>query len=196
VKRETAVLCGLLMGTGCEQLGPVAAKFVPPLEAVNEEWAAIQMECEPAIATPAPRGCVLGRIACGDQVEGHSGAGKRRWNDRFYTGAKCTPQHQDYELAPEVAYRLRLPANTEATVELISDCGDLDLFGIRWEDKSSCPSALHYDRIPECEMDTSPRGGRIRLSSVGKDITYLVGVDGKKGVSGNYRISVQCRAYR
>ena len=36
----------------------------------------------------------------------------------------------------------------------------------------------------------------IKLSSVGKDITYLVGVDGKKGASGNYRIMVQCRTYR
>jgi len=163
---------------------------------MNEEWTAQQMDCEPPIATPPTRNCVVGRIACGDTVEGNTSAGKQRYNDRFFVGAKCTPMRMDYELASEINYRLRLPANTEATVKLISDCGDLDLYAFRWEDKSSCPSNLHYDRILECEMDTSPRGGEIKLSSVGKDGNYLVGVDGKKGATGNYRISVQCRTYR
>jgi hypothetical protein len=186
----------LLLVAACDRLGPVAAKFIPPLESMNEEWAAKQMDCEPPIATPRTRNCVIGRIACGDTVEGHSAAGKKRYNDRFWTGAKCTPRRMDYELAPEVTYKLRLPPNTEATVELIADCGDLDLFAFRWEHKTSCPSNLHYDRILECEMDTTPRGGRVKLTSIGKDINYLVGVDGKKGATGNYRISVQCRNYR
>lgn len=180
----------------CDRLGPLAAKFIPPLEAMNEEWAAKQMECAPPIATPAVHNCVVGRLSCGDTVEGYSGAGKARYGDRFFVGAKCTPMRQDYELAPEVNYRLKLPPDTEATVELISDCGDLDLYAFRWEHKSACPTAKHYDRILECEMDTTPRGGRVKLTSIQKPVNYLVGVDGKKGAIGNYRLSVQCRKYR
>ena len=42
-------------------------------------------------------------------------------------------------------------------------------------------------------MDDSKRGGKIRLNSVMKPATYLIGVDGKKGAVGNYRLSVECR---
>ena len=67
------------------------------------------------------------------------------------------------------------------------------LFGFRWEEKGSCPTDKHFQRIGECEMDDTKRGGTIKLNSVKKPITYLIGVDGKKGAVGNYRLSVQCR---
>jgi len=187
----------LLFLAGCNALGEFAAKFIPPLERVNEDWAPPQMECEPRIATTTPRQCIASQIACGDTVEGHSAAGKKKWGDEFYRGAKCVPSSYNYDAAPEMTYRLKLKPNQEAIVKLISDCGDLDLFGFRWEDKDlECPAARHYGRIAECEMEDTPRGGAIKLTAVNKPVNFLVGVDGKKGATGNYRISVTCRQNR
>ena len=45
-------------------------------------------------------------------------------------------------------------------------------------------------------MDDTIRGGKITLNSVNKPVTYLVGVDGKKGAVGNYRLSGECRRGR
>ncbi len=194
--RIALLLPMVLLAVSCDFLGRTAAKFIPALEKANEEWAPPQMDCESNIPTQKPRRCVAGRIACGDIVEGHSGAGEGRWSDTFYGGAKCVPRKHRYDASPEMTYRFKLQPNTEAIVELVSDCADLDVFGFRWEEKGTCPSDRHYERIPECEMDDSPRGGRIKLTAVNKPVTYLVGVDGKRGAVGNYRLSVTCRQNR
>ncbi len=194
--RALLLLPGLLLAVSCDSMGRLAAKFIPAMERLNEEWAPPQMDCESNIPTQKPMRCVAGRIACNDVVEGYSGAGERHYTDKFYGGAKCVPRKHRYDVAPEMIYRLKLQPNTEAIVELVSDCADLDVFGFRWEEKGTCPKDRHYERIPECEMDDSPRGGRIKLNAVNKPVTYLVGVDGKKGAVGNYRLSVTCRQSR
>lgn len=186
----------ILLSVSCDFLGRNLAKFIPALEKTNEDWAPPQMECDTNIPTRSPTSCVAGRIRCGDIIEGHSNAGSKRWNDTFYRGAKCVPTNNGYGQAPEMTYRLKLKPNTEAIVTLVSDCADLDVFGFRWEEKGTCPSNRHYERILECEMDATKRGGKIKLNSVTKPVTYLVGVDGKKGAVGNYRLSVECRQSR
>jgi hypothetical protein len=186
----------VLLCVSCDFLGRNLARFIPALEKTNEDWAPAQMDCESTIPTQRPTSCVAGRIACGDIVEGYSGAGDKRWNDTFWRGNRCTTIAGGYGKAPEMTYRLKLPPNTRAVVKLVSDCVDLDVFGMRWEEKGTCPANRHAERIAECEMDDSPRGGAISLNSTTKPITYLVGVDGKKGAIGNYRLSVQCQKGR
>lgn len=189
-----ALLMPLVMLTmSCDFVGRTMAKFIPALEKTNEDWAPPQMDCESNIPTRSPTRCVAGKIRCGDIIEGHSAAGKKRWDDAFYRGAKCVPASHGYTAAPEMTYRLKLEPHTDAVVTLVSDCADLDLFGFRWEEKGSCPTNKHYQRIGECEMDDTKRGGKIKLNSVMKPATYLIGVDGKKGAVGNYRLSVECR---
>lgn len=194
--RLAALLPLVLLSVSCDFLGRNLAKFIPALEKTNEDWAPPQMECDNNIPTQKPTRCVAGRIACGDIIEGHSGAGDKKWNDTFWRGAKCVPTNHGYGKAPEMVYRLKLKPNTEAIVSLVSDCADLDVFGFRWEEKGSCPSNRHYERILECELDDTPRGGKIKLNSVTKPVTYLIGVDGKKGAVGNYRLAVECRRGR
>jgi len=154
------------------------------------------MQCETNIATPKQRRCGSQTLSCGSIVEGYSGAGEGRWSDTFYHRARCVPTKHGYGKAPEMTYRLKLEPNQEAIVTLVSDCADLDLFGFRWEEKGTCPKDRHGERILECEMDDTKRGGQIKLNSVNKAVNYLVGVDGKKGAEGNYRISVACRTNR
>ena len=45
-------------------------------------------------------------------------------------------------------------------------------------------------------MDDSAGSGTVLGTAVDKPYTYLVGVDGKKGAVGNYRLTVTCRIYR
>ena len=192
-----AVLLPLIsFSMSCDFLGRNLAKFIPALEKTNEDWAPPQMQCDSNIPTRKPRECVAGPIRCGDIIEGHSGVGEKRWNDDFWRGSRCVPANNGYADSPEMVYRLKLPTNREAIVTLVSDCADLDVFGFRWEEKATCPSNRHAERINECEMDATARGGKIKLSSVKKPVTYLVGIDGKKGAVGNYRLSVECRQGR
>jgi hypothetical protein len=45
-------------------------------------------------------------------------------------------------------------------------------------------------------MSTKRGGGTIRITSVDKPESHLIIVDGKKGVTGNFRLSVKCTTYR
>ena len=80
-------------------------------------------------------------------------------------------------------------------MRLDSNCEDLDLFAIGW-DETTCPDAKHSNRIAECEMTTKPGGGSLVLTTVNRPQVFLVGVDGKQGASGNFRLSLGCSLYR
>jgi hypothetical protein len=86
-----------------------------------------------------------------------------------------------------------LPPQTQAIAKLDSDCVDLDVFAMMWNDRDDvCPKPQHARRIGECQMDISPRGGKVTMTAVNKPVTYLVGITGKQGVRGNFRLSIQC----
>ncbi len=189
-------MLSLLLLSGCSDLGPTLARVVPALEVLDPELAAEPVECDPPIPTPSPnRTGVVGTLSCGDVVEGNTSVGNSIWNDQFYVhSAYCTPAVHYYDQAPEVIYRLQVPPNNEATVRLDSNCVDLDVSMVAWQDQQTVPNDKHS--IAECQMDDSSGSGTVLGTAVDKPYTYLVGVDGKKGAVGNYRLTVTCRIYR
>ena len=40
------------------------------------------------------------------------------------------------------------------------------------------------------------RGGYMTITTVEKPETYLIGVDGKQGAHGNFRLAIECSTYR
>ncbi len=185
----------LLLMMSCDWMGPTVARMIPALEVIDPELAAEPVECDEPIPTRRPGGdCVVGTLACGDVIEGYTGVGNSSWGDDFYGNAFCTPANHYYDQSPEVVYRIEVPANTEASVRLDSNCVDLDIAMIAWQDKTSCPH--ERNPIAECQMDDSKGSGTVKGTAVDKPYTYLVAVDGKKGVKGNFRLTVECRIYR
>ncbi len=186
----------VLLATGCDDLGRNAAKVFPVLEKVNEDYAEPSIDCDPAYPTPSPRSNgIVGTLTCGSVIEGNTSGGTKLWGEDFYQAAHCSVERDQWEQAPELIYRLNVPADLEAEVKLVSDCVDLDLVGVSWAD-DRIPKPEHGRSISQCDMDISRKGGKLRLNAVGKDWVYLVGVDGKGGVSGNFRLSVKCYTFR
>lgn len=180
---------------GCDDLGRNAAKVFPVLEKVDEDLAEPSVPCEPPFSSPAARNGIIADLTCGSVVEGNNTTGSKLWGDDFYQAAFCTPERNQYDNAPEDIYRLKVPSDYEAEVTLVTDCAELDLVGVSWQERS-VPQAAHKGSINQCDMDTTRKGGRLRLNAVGKDWYYLVGVDGKGGAMGNYRLKVKCYTFR
>ncbi|NOY25050.1 MAG: hypothetical protein GXP62_04170 [Oligoflexia bacterium] len=179
----------------CDDLGRNAAKIFPFLEKVDEDLAEPTVVCDPPFSSPTPRNGIVADIGCGSVVEGNNSTGSRVWGDSFYQTVFCTPQRNQYDNSPEDIYRLKVPSDYEAEVTLVSDCVDLDLVGVSWQERS-IPGAEHRGAISQCDMDTSRKGGKLRLNAVGRDWYYLVGIDGKGGATGNYRLKVKCYTFR
>ena len=183
---------------GCDDVGHIAAKAIPALEHVDPSWGAPKVDCEAQRPPPKPRrGCVMETISCGDIIEGTTKGGKNHFGDTFYTQGTFTPQHNDYELSPEAIYQLKLDPNVKADIRMDSNCAELDLFAMAW-DKTTCPNEKHAElfRGRESEFDDYPGGGSVVLTTVDRAQNYLVGVDGKYGEAGNFRLTINCYLYR
>jgi len=194
-----AVLALITLGCGNCGLnaGRKAAKVVPALEKVNEDYATEPVDCGEDYPTPTPRNNgIMGTIECGGEVEGNNRKGNMNWGDDFYQKAFCTPQRNDYEDSPEAVYELIVPANVQAEVQLTTDCVDLDLVSVGWQDTKDVPLLKHHNRIRECEFDDKPGSGHLTLLTVDRAQRFLIGVDGKYGEVGNFRLSVKCSTYR
>ncbi|MDP6933309.1 MAG: hypothetical protein QGG40_10355 [Myxococcota bacterium] len=182
--------------TGCSDCRTIMSSTIPALQSAGPEFQYEPIQCDTDIATPAPKQCIVKTLACGDTVEGNTKVGHSKWGDDFYQKTFCTPQRHDYDESPEIVYALEVPADVEATVRMDSDCADLDVVAVSWNDTKQCPRTEHHIRINECEMDTSVGNGYVRMTTVTKAQTYLVGVDGKNGATGNFRLTVRCTTYR
>ena len=182
---------------GCDSIGPFAAKFVPILEKLNEEWAPIAVDCSPMYSSRTPKNCITRELKCGDEVQGNNRMGRSTFDDDFYRSATCYAiSPPGGHAGPEMVYRLRVPARHNAYAKLVSDCGDLDVFAMRWNDKElECPKARHAARVGECQSDTTPRGGTVRMSATQSEETYLIAVDGKGGAEGNFHLTIECDAF-
>ena len=150
--------------------------------------------CEDEVATPAPSGCAMATIACGETIQGNNDAGAFVFDDDFYQGKYCTPQRNRYSESPEAVYMLNVPGDIKAVVTLTSECEDLDIAAISWNESDRCPTTQH--NIAECEMDTHSGGGSVTMTTVTRAQNYLLIVDGKKGVTGNFELKVECSQYR
>jgi len=180
-----------------EYIAPELVEQVPSSENIDPQNSAPEQDlCSQPIPTNVPEDgrCAVDEIRCGDVVEGNTSFGRMQFGDEFYQSKYCTPQRNDYEDASDIVYMLHVEANVRARIQLTSDCADLDVAAVAWADKNSCPDARH--NISECEMDTSSAGGEVAVATVNRPKDYLVIVDGKRGLEGNYSLQVLCDTYR
>ncbi len=186
----------------CDSMGYIATKAVPSIEQVKPSWAN-PVDCDEKRVAPAitKKKCFAEMLSCDINsapiiIEGTTIGGKSLIGDDFYQGAKCDPARTYFfRDSPEAIYQLTVAPDTKAEIRLDTNCAELDVFAASW-DRKSCPTKKHASMIRECEMDTKEGDGAIILTTVTKPQTYLVGVDGKEGASGNFRLTIQCSAYR
>jgi hypothetical protein len=179
-------------GTNC---GRTAAKVVPYVKKVDPVYGTEPVDCDPPTKTASPQGCIIDTLTCGDEIEGNNSGGRNLYGDDFYNEKFCSPQRHNWDDSPEAIYGLIIPPNVEASVTLVSDCGDLDIASLSWTDFSRCPNSNHP--INQCEMNESkPEGGTLKITTVDRKEQHLLVVDGKKGTVGNFRLLVKCTTYR
>jgi len=190
-------LLALMTMQGCDTLGPKAALFIPILEKFNEEWAVIDMECEQPFPSRKPKECVSRTLKCGDEIRGNNKMGNRLWEDDFYRRATCfSISNEGGHGGPEMVYKLKVPRKTTAKAVLVSDCEDLNVFAMRWNDRElECPKLAHAARVGECQADRTPRGGKVTMVSTEREENYLIAVDGKGGAVGNYHLRIECSGF-
>ncbi len=147
------------------------------------------MPCGAVVRDTPPGECVTSDLKCGDTVEGTTLGGHHDWDLEFYRSKFCTPSG-DYS-APERVYTLNVPKYTAATVELQSDCVDLDLFALSYTyTGGACPDIEHS--VPNCSANIDVGGGELELQSFQDPGVYLLSVDGKAGAVGTFRLTVRC----
>lgn len=163
---------------------------LPRLREVTVEGPQIQCTDTSHTQDPLIDGCVTAELACGQIVEGHTQGGQAAWGDDFYRAHYCLPLPQRYT-GPERLYRVKIAADTRVEVLLESPCADLDLFALIWG-QDSCPTTEHL--ATECEADEHPGGGRVQVITDRNPKTLLVGVEGKQGATGPFRLQVRCES--
>jgi hypothetical protein len=185
----------LLTFLGCDNACHSATKLIPALEKVDPSWGADPVDCEASHAPPdGTIGCIHKKIQCNSVLEDTTRGGKSHFGDDFYQQGWCTPQRNDYEDSPEAIYQLRVPPNTKVDLRLDSNCADLDLVAMSWQE-TKCPTQGSTVQR-ECEMDTKATGGTLVLTTTKNPQTYLIAIDGKQGDYGNFRLTTKCGLYR
>lgn len=170
--------CGALSGLGAGE----ATSGAPALP-----------ECATEVVPIAPRNCLSGALACGSTLTDTTLGGDSAWDDKFYATEFCMPTG-DHHSGAERVYTLTAPENTQVTVNLYSDCVDLDLIALAWDYEGACPTEKHL--VPECEADSKKGGnGTIKIQSFAQR-EYLVAVDGKRGAVGPFSLTVTCAPLR
>jgi hypothetical protein len=150
-------------------------------------------DCGDLIETPAPQGFAVGRIECGQTIQASNNNGTEFFGDDFYVYHFCSPQRHDYDDSPEVAYQLTVPADKKATVFVNSDCAQVDVAIMSWDDPRS-PPTTNGRRLNECEM--RPKRDSTSVATVTVPQEYMVVVDGRNGSVGNFTLTVECKDYR
>lgn len=162
---------------------------MPVVGDIKVEGAELSCSDTSHAADPLIDTCVTGTLRCGDIIEGNTTGGPKGWSDDFYRAHYCLPLPQHYT-GPERIYRLDVPADTRMEARLESPCADLDLFALVWQDNSTCPHADHI--ATECEADDRGAGGKVQVMTDRNPKTLLIGVDGKQGATGVFRLQVTC----
>jgi hypothetical protein len=194
---------GMLTGSGVVLLacsgsfvdcGRAAHKVVPGVREIDPEYATEPVDCDAEYPMESPRGCSIRTISCGETILGNNSTGIQHFDERFYQPKACTPERHSYDEAPESPYMLEIPPYTWVDIVLASDCVDLDVFSANWDEPNRCPTPSHVN-VNQCEADVTTRGGKITITTVAKPEHHLIWVDGKKGATGNFRLTVNCREY-
>lgn len=180
---------------GLVDCGRTVNKVIPAVREIDPEYATEPIDCKKPYESEAPLGCAIREVQCGDVIVGNTSNGIMHFDESFYQHKACTPERHEYGLAPESIYALNIPANTWVDVLLASDCVDLDVFSANWDNPRKCPTPSHVN-VTQCEADVTERGGKITITTVDRPEAHLLWVDGKRGATGNFRLTVNCRRYR
>jgi hypothetical protein len=185
-----AVLAVLLTAPGCRFLpGIPSFQSCRGKNTVTRQSKKEKVDCSYSNLTSARDGCVTRTISCGDSFMGDTHGGAPTFQDDFYQSKFCLPFGHDYT-GPDRTFLFDLPARQVADLWLDSDCVDLDLFAFQWTYDGKCPTVNHL--ISVCEADDAKGDGHVRLSTTDRPAEYLVTVDGKSGVTGPFRLTVDC----
>jgi hypothetical protein len=185
-RRAYRVLTGLLLGAAA--LGCGGVKELIPAETYDAD-----IECGTIKAARTPRGkdCVTAELVCGDTIVGTTEGGLSEYDDHFYSGDSFCSSLPDNYSGPERAYRFEMPANAEAVIYLDSACGgDLDLIAMRWPETDSCPNIHHS--LGQCDEDDAKGDGRLELYSDKHARNFVLVVEGKDGIGGEFGIKIDC----
>jgi hypothetical protein len=141
-----------------------------------------------------PDGWTTGTITCGETVIGHTRGGVKLFDTRFYEYHYCTPATTQHSGGDERVYRLQMPeGRLRAWVTLDTPCDDLDVAALKgkWKNPPST-SSVHA----QCEMGVEDRTKRETLlplvQEAGKNIEWLIIVEGKGDAEGAFALTVQC----
>lgn len=178
----------LLVLLGCNDLSSLSRSLRQAADAAYAKATTPPMPCDAKVSTDPPKACLSGELYCGSVIEATTEGGEDLWEDSFYSTQTCHPAGSGYS-GPERIYRLKVPAYTQVTVDLQSDCVDLDLAAIGWNYTGSCPTENH--RIPVCDGSAKNGSDRLVIQEF-KDRDYLIAVDGKYGKTGTFRLSIGC----
>ena len=162
-------------------------------ELIRAETYDADIECGTIKAARTPRGkdCVTAELACGDSIVGTTEGGLSEYDDHFYSGDSFCSALPDNYSGSERAYRFAMPANAEAVIVLDSACGgDMDLIAMRWPETESCPNIHHS--LGQCDEDDSKGDGRLELYSDKRERNFILVVEGKDGIGGEFGIKIDC----
>lgn len=134
--------------------------------------------------------CISGELTCGSTITGHTEGGGSRYEKTFYQKKFCEVMVDSYK-GEERIYRFSMTPQQVATIELTSDCEDLDLFVMQWS-KDTCPELGHM--VNACEADVSRKGGEVLLEAIKNPREFLVIVEGKRGVDAPFELTANCRS--
>jgi len=187
----------------CDDAKQMATVAVPILEDSNPSWAR-PVDCDEKrapILSDSSTAFTQSFLCDVNQrapftIEGTTIKGQNLLHDDFFQQAKCTPARTHfYRNSPEAMYQLKMAPNTMAEIRLDTNCTDLDPFAFSW-DRRSPPTSKHASGIRECEMNTYDGDGTFKITTVDRPQTYILGVVGKDGMAGNFRLTIKCRSYR
>lgn len=181
---------GVMLALSCGSVRDVARQAENAAVAAAEYATTPAMACDAEVPQDPPVGCLSGTLRCGDTIEGTTVGGESRWDDSFYAGKFCFPAFWGHG-GPERAYLFQAPAHTGVTIRLQSDCADLDLIAVSYGYSGTCPDLDHA--VGACEGDDKSGGGRVYIESLQRGATWVIGVDGKGGEVGPFRLKVDCQ---
>jgi hypothetical protein len=146
------------------------------------------IDCEEDIDVEVQDTCVSGPLNCGESLVSTTIGGLSESTGVEYSSWFCAVVGSDSYTGPERVYRFDHPGTGNATIELESPCGELDVFAAFWSD-DTCPTADHS--VGECEGDVGAGDGSITIWN-SSPRSYLVYVDGPDGAEANFGLSATC----
>jgi len=147
--------------------------------------------CDHDFPSPAPIECVSDELSCGETRAGSTRGGTMDFDGSIYQGWFCFPSSGGYEGAERV-FAWEHPGGGNATLQLDSPCGELDLIVVRWpyfHTEDECPTGGSTSVI--CDASTGAGSDSVTVFE-SDPAYYLVIVDGPNGDEENFAITAEC----